>query len=337
MKAVVAMAAGELAMIDLEVPQPSDYEALVRMEACAICNSTDHKLLTGDFVPGPFPVVLGHEVVGRVVEAGPKVINYRSGDRVFRQRLRDEHVPGDGRSCWGGFAEYGLVTDEWAIRGIPYGPEQLPHDQQKLLLDVEPSLATAMITLMETLDCVLTCGASEGKSVAVVGSGPVGQCFALFSRLLGAGPVFAFGRTSRNASRFGGICRSDGFIIEKDYPKEVRRIVETGGFDIVIEAVGSQSALTTCLELAGSTGNVYVYGIAPEAHPFQDNQMRHPRVHQVGAVEGRVQARLLKFIEGGAVHLEDWVSHCTPLSEYQRGFDLVIRKQALKLVLIPSS
>ena len=94
----MAVAPGETALGDLEVPAPGDFEALVRMEACAFCNSTDVKLAHNEFVPGTFPVVLGHEVISTVVDVGPKVRNFKPGDRVFRQRLRDEHVQGEGRS-----------------------------------------------------------------------------------------------------------------------------------------------------------------------------------------------------------------------------------------------
>jgi len=333
MKAVMAPRIGELTLGELDIPVPGEYEALVRMDACAICNSTDHKLMLNEFCPGNFPIVLGHEVVGTVVSVGPKVVNYRPGDRVFRQRLYDKHVPG-GRSCWGGFAEYGLVMDEWAKRGVPYGPDSLPHDQQKLLIDVEPALAAGMITLMETLDCIAACGAAPGKSVAIVGSGPVAQAFAMFARLLGASPVFAFGRSARHSARFMRVARSDGYVTGV-YPPDVERIVRAGGFDLVMEAVGSADALQTCIRLAGTNGAVRVYGIAPDSLPYPKELMERPNVKPVGACEGRVQRRLVEFIHRGEVRLEDWVSHKLPMSEYQRGFDMVANKEAYKVVLLP--
>ena len=335
MKAVMALRPGELGLGELEMPEPGDYEALVRMDACAICNSTDHKLMTNEFVPGPFPVVLGHEVVGTVTEVGPKVRNFKPGDRVFRQRLDNHHVPGEGRSCWGGFAEYGLVTDEWAKQDVPYGPSPLPHPQQKLLLDVEPALATGMVTLMETLDCITTCGAKPGTSVAVVGSGPVGQALAMFAKLLGAAPVYAFGRSPAHADRFARVCKADGYVAGPALPAEVERIVEGGGFDVVLEAVGSADALDTCLRLAGGKGRVCVYGIAPASSPWRPEQMERPNVSRVGAKEGRVQAQLAEWVEAGRVDLNDWVSHRLPLSDYQQGFDMVPQKKAMKVVLLP--
>jgi len=336
MEAVAAVERGWPGMLELEIPRPGEYEALVRMDACAICNSTDTKLMDGEFFPGPFPVVLGHEVIGTVVEVGPKAANFRPGDRVFRQKLEDRHVPGRGRSCWGGFAEYGVVTDEWSRRGLPFSQEALPHPQQKLLVDCPPAEATAMVTLMETLDCAVSCGIGAGKTVAVVGSGPVGQAFALHARLLGAKRVYAFGRTRRYAARFGEIVQCDGYVIGADYPPEAAGLIGAEGFDVVMEAAGSAEALEQAVLLAGSEGRVCVYGIAPESHAYGDRQLAHPRVERVGAVEGRAQSRLVDFLDRGLVRLEDWVTSVHPLAEFAEAFRLVRTKQSLKAVLTAS-
>ncbi len=335
MKAVMALTPGKLTLGELEIPTPSEYDALVKLDACAICNSTDHKLMTNEFLPGTFPIVLGHESISTVVSVGAKVKNFKPGDRVFRQRLSDHHVPSPGRSCWGGFAEYGLVTDEWARQGLRYGPETLPHDQQKLLVNVEPSLASGMITLMETLDCVTTCGVREGLSVAVVGSGPVAQSFAMFARLLDAAPVFAFGRSMSHASRFAMVSHCDGYIAGTSYTPEVARMLRSGGFELVIEAVGSPEALDTAITLAGTRGQVCVYGVAPKSNPYRQDQMNRPNVKSVGAREGRAQARLVQMIETRDVRLEDWITHTLLMREFQIGFDLLAQRQAEKVALLP--
>lgn len=325
---------GKLTLGELPIPEPGEYEALVRMEACSICNSTDQKLLNGEFYPGELPEVLGHEVVSTVVKLGPKVENYKVGDRVFRQRLWDSHVPG-GSSRWGAFSEYGIVTDEWAKQGVPYGPDPLPHDQQKLMIDVDPAPATAMVTLMETLDCAYVCGVEAGKSVAIVGTGPVAQAVSLFSNLIGAKPVIVFGRRAEHEERFKTICRADQYIVGDAYTDEVKQIVADGGFDVVIEAVGSIEALDRSIELAGEKSNVGVYGIAPGSNNYREDQMSRPGVRRIGVKEGKRQAELVKWIESGDVKLTDWISHCLPMSQYREAFDLVINKKAMKVVMLP--
>lgn len=334
MRVVMATAKGRVEVRDIPTPMPGEFEALVRMEACAICNSTDWKLLDGEFCAGAFPMALGHEVVGEVVEVGPGVKNFAPGDRVFRQRLADEHVGYGGRSTWGGMAEYGLVTDEWARQGVAYGPA-LPHDQQKLLLDVEPALAAGMVTLMECCDCMAVCGARAGASVAVVGSGPVGQALAMFARLLGAGPVWAFGRSGRAAERFLAVAGADGYVGGREWPGAVRGIVGAGGFDVVVEAVGSAEALDTCAALAGERGRVKVYGVAPASAPHGAEQSRAGNVAYVGAREGRVQGQVAAWVRDGQIDLNDWVSHRFDLEQCGQAFEMVREKKAFKAVLLP--
>jgi len=335
MRTVSASAPGVLGMMDIPKPQLADpFECVVKLDACSICNSTDPKLLKNEFCPGPFPTVLGHESVGTVVEVGPSVRNFREGDRVFRQRLGDEHVPG-GRSTWGGFAEYGIIVDQWAKDGAPYlhyADDYPAHAQQKVMIGVAPSLATGMITLMETLDYTTSAGLVPGKSVAVVGSGPVGQAFALLAKLLGASPVVAFGRRAEPAERFAGVAHADEYLWQ---PDDVEREAGRGQFDIVFEAVGSREALDTCLRLAGVRGTAWCYGVAPASDPYTETQTSDPRYRNAGVQEGRVQRRLVDFIEAGHVRLEDWVSHVMPMAEYQRAFDMTARREALKAALVP--
>ena len=67
------------------------------------------------------PTVLGHESAGRVVQIGEKVKAYKIGDMVVRASLpsTDKYA-----SSWGGFSEYGLVTDAKAMEadGKSYSP-----------------------------------------------------------------------------------------------------------------------------------------------------------------------------------------------------------------------
>lgn len=335
MRVLMATKPGVLGIEEIPVPKPDEYEALVQMEACAICNSTDHKLMTNEFFPGAFPVALGHEVIGRVVEVGQKVASFTVGNRVFRQRLRGSDIPNQGRSCWGGFAEFGIVEDLWVKEGIRYGDPALPHDQQKLLIDVTPPQAAAMVTLMETLDCLVTCRVGRGMNVAVVGSGPVAQAFALYARLLGAKAVYAFGRREAYAERFTQVSKASGYVVGEEYPAAVAKILDHGGFDVVMEAVGAADALTHCLKLADTNGVVCIYGIPPKSAPYRPEDTAHPNIQWVGAMEGRAQRRLVQHIEAKHINLDDWVSHVLPLNDYQAAFDLVARKEGNKVVLVP--
>ena len=324
MKALAIIKKGKLDLIDLEIPEIGEYEALTEMEACAYCNSTDHKLIVSEFFPGSFPSILGHEVISTVIKVGSKVKNFKVGDRVFRQRLTDDMVPG-GRSNWGGFSEYGVVIDRWAQEGVEHDPQKYPYDQQKLLIDVSAPEATTMITLMECLDCVKSSGAKPGKNIAIIGSGPVAQSMATFAKLLGADYVAAVGRRDVHKKRFMEIAKIDEYVTDiSSLPK----------FDIVIEAVGSKDALETALKIVKDNGEVCIYGIAAESEPYPVEYTSDPRVKSIGGVEGRAQAELVEYIKNNKINLADWYDVVMPMSDFQKGYDLYMSGGAYKVVLI---
>jgi threonine dehydrogenase-like Zn-dependent dehydrogenase len=333
MRAIVAVAPGSVSLIDLPIPAIGPYEALVKVEACGICNGTDIKLIDGEFLPGPFPSAIGHESVGVVVKAGEKVRSFRLGDRVLRPLLYDSHVP-DGRSTWGGMSEYGIVIDAIAIRqdGADVQVHWAAPKQQVVPASISPAHAAAMITLKETLQVLRVFGVGNGKPVAILGTGPVAQAYCFFSKMLGASPVAVFGRRPVYANRFRAL-GADTYVTGDDYPVLVRDRIARGGFGQVIEAVGSPEALKRCLELAGSTGQVRVYGIAPVSHSWNEVDLSDSRVQRMGAKEDQVHDEMLSLVAQEMVVLSDWVSHVMPVRDFVRGFEIVRSKQASKLVL----
>jgi len=334
MKALAIIEKGKLGIIEIPVPDIGEYDALCKIEACAYCNSTDHKLVENEFIASDtYPGVLGHEDIGTVVKVGGKVKNYTVGDRVFRQVLTNGMVPG-GRSVWGGFSEYGVITDKWAQQGVEPDPKQYPFPQQKLLIDVSAPEATAMVTLMECLDCVMqsmqqgraTASPPSRPSVAIIGSGPVAQAMAMFAALLGADKVVAVGRRAIHAERFAKVCKGVDYVTSTE---------GIGTFDLVIEAVGSAEALATAMNIVTAEGSVNIYGIATASTPYPAALLADSRVKSVGATEGRVQQELEDYIRKGDVRLADWYDVVLPMSDYQKGYDLVRDGKAYKVVLIP--
>ena len=111
MKSVIATAPGVVEIWEIDMPVITPYQALVKTEMVALCNATDSKLIAGHF-PGAdqFPMALGHENVGIVIEVGSKVRNFKVGDRVIGGLNASFTTPGLN-SAWGGFCEYVVVND----------------------------------------------------------------------------------------------------------------------------------------------------------------------------------------------------------------------------------
>ena len=105
-------------------PEPGPDEVLLRVSACGVCH-TELDEIEGRTPPPVLPVVLGHEVVGRVVKRGKDATNHELGDRVGVGWIHnstgtiDENVAdvfqATGRDVNGGYAEYMTAKEDYAF------------------------------------------------------------------------------------------------------------------------------------------------------------------------------------------------------------------------------
>ena len=331
MKALCIISKNRLDILDMPEPEIEDYDAFVRVQACGICNSTDWKIIEGRFKQGNFPIALGHESVGRVIRVGKKVRNYHEGDLVLRSRLYDKHLGAlGGSSRFGGFVENAIVTDIWAKEGVECN--RFPHPQQIVPPYIPSAHAAAMIMLKENLHCLESSEIAPGHTLAIVGTGPAAQSMVMWAKLLGIEPVVVFGRKEKWAKRFEEL-GADEYAVGTAFPPEVRTILDRGGFDRTIEAVGSNAALSLCIEISKTEGAINLYGMPPDAEPYIQSNISDPRVFRSNIREAEVHNELLTWINDGKVNLVDWVSHILPWTAFQEGFHLAKITKATKVVL----
>lgn len=116
---------------ELADPVPGEKVILVKVSACGVCH-TELDEIEGRTPPPRLPVIPGHQVVGRVVDAGKSTGKYKNGDRVgvawifsacgrckFCQQDEENLCPdfmGTGRDVNGGYAEYIVVPEDFAVR-----------------------------------------------------------------------------------------------------------------------------------------------------------------------------------------------------------------------------
>jgi L-iditol 2-dehydrogenase len=197
---------------------------------------------------------------------------------------------------------------------------------------IAPADAVALITLKETLSCLNRSDVQAGQSLAIVGTGPVAQSLVFVAKLSGLAPVVVFGRRPRWASTFARL-GADGYATEQETPPEAQAILDRGGFDRAIEAVGSRAALARCLEVVRPDGKVNIYGVAPESEAHLPEQEADPRVFRSRVVEAEAHDRILEWVQEGHLVLADWISHCLPWLEYRQAFERVHDKEATKVAL----
>jgi len=118
-----------LALVDLPKPVPQDDEILVKVSACGLCH-TDLDEIEGRTPPEKFPMILGHQIVGKVEAGGKKTGRFRPGDRVGIAWIHAacgrckfclqgeenlcEHFAATGRDAPGGYAQYTTVGEDFA-------------------------------------------------------------------------------------------------------------------------------------------------------------------------------------------------------------------------------
>jgi threonine dehydrogenase-like Zn-dependent dehydrogenase len=266
MKAVVVVEKGKWQVLDVPVPGIGPYQALVKNEVCGMCSSTDWKIMQGQMTwAGPFPMALGHESVGRVVEVGDKVTKFNVGDRVTRSVLpRTDAL----NSAFGGFAEYGVVTDGPAIKAGAPTAEVNGYlvDRQNVVPGpvgaVEASLA---ITLAETASGMRSIGRNiRGSKVVVSGTGAAGLALALWSKMAGASSVTVLGRRPERLElarrRFSDHAVSTA---DSDWVRQTEDVIG-GKADLLIEGVGDVALGFEMLSLMAEGGTAVAYGAPPD-------------------------------------------------------------------------
>jgi alcohol dehydrogenase, propanol-preferring len=118
-----------LQMIDMPEPAPGEKEILVEVSACGVCH-TELDEIEGRTPPPAFPIILGHQVVGRVAEAGIRVTKFRTGERVGVGWIFSacghcsaclngtenvcEEFRATGRDANGGYARFMTVSEDFA-------------------------------------------------------------------------------------------------------------------------------------------------------------------------------------------------------------------------------
>ena len=337
MKAVVVEDANRVNVRDVpDPPQPGPYQALTKVVCGSICNSTDLKIFHRQlhFVTD-YPTILGHEGVGRVMEVGEKVRNHRVGDLVSRPRAS---VPSNSGlyESWGAFAEYGIVTDLWAMAedGLAdVKPDRLP-DQIPAPPDSDPIALTQMVTLRETLSLLRNMRAQPGQSIVIFGTGPVGNAFSMLARQIGLDPVVVVGRREEALKRALNFGRATHAInnTKENVPETVRRLTGGRGADWVMEAIGTDAVMPDALACICPGGKVALYGV-PSASEVGSPLRTGPHISLADPNEGAAAQEIFDLAAKSLIPAREFVTHELPMAEVEVGLQLLASRQAFKVLL----
>lgn len=176
MRTCICSKEGKLSLKEIPRPSYTDKMALVKTISCGMCG-TDAHLIARKFKgvsADMYPVMLGHEAVGRVVEVGDKVKSYKIGDIVLLPFVDAEPSFGGIGSAWGAFSEYAVVHDAAA-----YEPDEVPEcalGQNIVPTDINPVDAAMIVTFREVLSSIRYFGVKKDDPIVVFGCGRFFWC-----------------------------------------------------------------------------------------------------------------------------------------------------------------
>ncbi len=335
---------------ELPIPRISPQEVLIRVRAAGICGSDVHiyEWTPGyEFLTSHFPVVLGHEFAGEVVEVGSQVQEIKAGDRVVyqggscgrcytcmmgRNALCDQRkVLGRvGLEKKGGMAEYVAVNARHNfLIPIPAG--------------VSFEEAAQAPPTAEALHIVEEAGVKLGEPVVVLGAGPILITAAQAARAAGASPIIVTGLT-RDKTRLE-IAKSLGADVTVDVEKEdpVEKVkAMTGGLGAAkaLEVSGSPKDVIQGLDLLRKGGTLACFGIYPESISVDFTRRIVREMKVIRGVYGATRFgwnNVLSFMPSGIIRVSPLITHRLPLEKVDEGFRACIDKRAMKVMLLPSA
>lgn len=315
-----------------EIPTPliiNDTDVLIKMKRLGVCGSDVHYYNTGrigdQIVNYPFPV--GHEGAGQVEKIGPAVRSLKPGDRIAiepampcfecDQCLEGRHhtcrnlkflgCPGQAAGC---LSEYILMPESSCIRIS----DELSYDQAAIS---EP-LAIGVYAVKQS-------GQSKGKSIGILGFGPIGMSVMLAAKQHGAENIYVSDKIKeRNeiALKLGAVS-----AINPDNENVVSSIIakEPKMLDIVFECCGQQEAIDNAVDLLKPGGKLMIIGIPEfDRWSFSADSIRRKEINIIN-VRRQVDCVLpaLEMMTDGQIDVSLMPTHRFPFADTKAAFDLV--------------
>ncbi len=348
MNALRLNAVNDLEYCQVPIPAPGPSEVICRVESVSICG-TDPHIINGDFRgmwPKEFPIILGHEWSGVIVELGEKAgdFGWKAGDRVCAL----SHVGcGQCKMCLEG--RYTLCLN--------YGKSELGHRQyghysqgayaqymcasvkaiEKIPDEMDFNVASCMDPLSIALHMVMRSGIKPGDSVLINGAGAQGLMSILCVKSMGAGLIMISGSGTRlEAAKKMGAVPID--YRKEDVAARVKELTNGLGAKRVIECSGTEVGIRQACDAVGKGGCISMVSLPKEDVKIP---IRKIVLDEIDLVGNRANPNTLaKSIPIGMNFIKEiraLITHEFPLSKYEEAFDIFNGRKdnSLKVVLKP--
>jgi threonine dehydrogenase-like Zn-dependent dehydrogenase len=334
MRAAVFLGEGRLAIGDHPEPRiEAADDVLIEVEACGVCGSDLQILNVPPGHPSTPPVVLGHELVGRVAAVGGAVRGIAIGDRVV---VDPDPKCGSCVSCRAGrpasctgIVALGVHRDGALAERVVAPAASVYHISE----DVPGPIAA----LVEPLACVINgtnrAALRPGEAALVFGAGAIGCLFTAVLKASGASPLVVVEPSQARAP----VARAVGAdeVVTPEAFADRREALLPVGADVVVDAVGN--VLPDAIDAAAMSGRIVVFGM---------NGTARPPVHQIDItakgltilgsyISNFTFPAAIRLIESGQLALQPLVSAVVPLSDTLDGLARLRSGAAVKVIVTP--
>jgi len=325
----------DLRLHDEPLPAPGPGDVLVRVTAVGICGSDLHWLSQAGIGNERLrqPLVLGHEFAG-VIDSGE-----RQGQRV----AVDPSVScGACELCRAGHPNLctalrfaGQGTEDGALREYLAWPSHCLHPLPDSLSDADGAMLEPLGVALHAVDLSHL---DAGMSVAVLGCGPVGLLILQLAHTMGAARLIATDTLPHRLEAARLLAAAERF--QADGGREAGEIVAaTGGrgVDVAFETAGENDAVEAAVASLKPGGCLVLVGIpADDRTAFSASVARRKGLTiKLSRRMKHTYPRAIRLVEDGAVDVRSLVTHCFPLAEFDRAFDVARRREGLKVIVEP--
>lgn len=337
MRAVATYGDGKVEIVHLPEPEITDYECLIQMKACGVCNSTDLKIIKNKigFRNMEYPVILGHEHAGEVIRVGNKVKHINIGERYINPLTR--LLPDSPFTrAYGGTMEYGIVQDRKAMyeAGLASSPEPVGACRQ-IPNNISFEEAGVIHALKETYSCLRAFGFQAGMEALIYGDGPVGLSIAKFMKLEGAAYVACAGHHDNRLDRLKEVANVDLTI--NSLKTDLKDALGEKKFDLVVDAVGNSQTIRSGLPFLKPGAKLGIYGV-PDKDDGRFNLFDLPNhvclhVLMQPYKEQDFHDKIISMIRKGEINPKDYYSHVIPFEQYDKAIEMTANRSAYKVII----
>lgn len=316
-------------------PEPGPGDVVVGVTVAGLCG-TDYRIWSGDR-PVRYPLVLGHEFIGRVLAVGTGVTRVARGDRVV---IEPNYSCGACPLCREG--NRNLCLSRVAV-GIDVDGcfAEIARVPERCCWQAPAGVADEDLMVTEPLAVVVravTRGAPKaGETAAVVGAGTLGLLALQVLRGRGA-RVLVVGRSARRlplARELGADAThalADGAL-----DGAAREFSGREGVDCVIETAGTPEAVSHALALVRPGGRVILTGLPHEPTPVEFFSVVRREITITGSMIYQDEfPEAMRLVAAGTVCTRPLITHRFGLDEISRAFAVHREPASIKVAIVPS-